>query len=105
MGGRAVWCCPFVVSGLIPANTDVDKHQASTTEWYNALARIIALNIRIYSMSKSKPPIIPAPITSPKIRHIAGKGLKAPSTLTTKQVQELAASVEAHIEPRHRLKH
>jgi hypothetical protein len=42
----------------------------------------------------------PAPLTSPKIKHIAGKGLKAPSTLTTKEVQELAASVEAHIEPR-----
>jgi hypothetical protein len=42
----------------------------------------------------------PAPITSPKIASIAGKGLRAPSTLTTKQVQELAASVEAHIEPR-----
>jgi len=34
------------------------------------------------------------------IKRIAGQGLKAPSTLTTKQVRELAASVEAHIEPR-----
>ena len=42
----------------------------------------------------------PAPLTSPKIKRIAGQGLKAPSTLTTKQVRELAASVEAHIEPR-----
>jgi hypothetical protein len=39
----------------------------------------------------------PNPITSPRIKHLAGKGLKAPSTLTTKQVRELAASVEAHI--------
>ena len=46
------------------------------------------------------PPRPPAPLTSPKIRHIAGVGLKAPSTLTTKQIRELAASVEAHIEPR-----
>jgi len=52
------------------------------------------------AMSKSKRITSPAPITSPKIKHIAGKGLKAPSTLTTRQVQELAASVEAHIEPR-----
>ncbi len=42
-------------------------------------------------MSKAKP------LTSPRIKHLAGKGLKAPSTLTTKQVQELAGSVEAHI--------
>jgi hypothetical protein len=45
-------------------------------------------------------PIIPSPLTSPTIKHIAGKGLRAPSTLSTKQVQKLAASVEAHIEPR-----
>ena len=48
--------------------------------------------------------IIPAPLTSPAIRHIAGQGLKAPSTLTTAQVRALAASVEAHIEPRHKPK-
>lgn len=51
-------------------------------------------------MSKSKPPVIPSPLTSPKIKHIAGKGLEKPSTLTTKQVRELAGSVMAHIEPR-----
>ena len=51
-------------------------------------------------MSKSKPPVIPSPLTSPKIRHIAGKGLEKPSTLSTKQVRELAGSVMAHIEPR-----
>jgi hypothetical protein len=49
---------------------------------------------------KAKPPVTPAPITSGKIKSIAGQGLEAPSTLTTKQVQELAASVLAHIEPR-----
>jgi hypothetical protein len=38
-----------------------------------------------------------APITSPKIKTLAGKGLKAPSTLTTKETQELAASVMEHI--------
>jgi hypothetical protein len=37
------------------------------------------------------------PITSPRIKTIAGKGLKAPSTLTTKETQELAASVMEHI--------
>jgi hypothetical protein len=50
------------------------------------------------------PPSNPEPITSPAIRRIAGKGLSAPSTLTPKEVQKLAASVEAHIEPRKRRK-
>lgn len=45
-------------------------------------------------------PIVPSPLTSPRIKHIAGKGLEAPSTLNTKQVRELAGSVMAHIEPR-----
>jgi hypothetical protein len=36
----------------------------------------------------------------PKIKHLAGEGLERPSTLTTEQVRELAASVMAHIEPR-----
>ena len=49
---------------------------------------------------KLKPPAAPAPITSPKIKHLAGIGLATPSKLSNKQVQELAASVEAHIEPR-----
>ncbi len=40
------------------------------------------------------------PITSRGIKHIAGVGLAIPSKLTTRQVQKLAASVEAHIEPR-----
>jgi hypothetical protein len=40
------------------------------------------------------------PITSPKIRHLAGIGLENPSQLTTEQIRELAASVMAHIEPR-----
>jgi hypothetical protein len=50
-------------------------------------------------MSK-KPTRPPAPITSPKIKHLAGEGLQRPSTLTTRQVRELAGSVMAHIEPR-----
>lgn len=48
----------------------------------------------------TRPTRTPAPLTSPKIKHIAGEGLRAPSTLKTKEVQELAASVMAHIEPR-----
>jgi hypothetical protein len=40
------------------------------------------------------------PITSPKIRHLAGIGLENPSQLTTQQIRELSASVMAHIEPR-----
>jgi hypothetical protein len=31
--------------------------------------------------------------TSPKVAKIASRGLKAPSTLTTKQIKTLAASV------------
>jgi hypothetical protein len=49
-------------------------------------------------MKRKYPPA--EPITSRKIKRIAGIGLKTPSKLTTKQVQGLAASVEAHIEPR-----
>jgi len=52
-------------------------------------------------MSKSKAPARPpAPLTSPKIKHLASVGLETPSKLSTKETQELAASVMAHIEPR-----
>jgi hypothetical protein len=48
-----------------------------------------------------KPPSRPpAPLTSPRIKHLAGVGLKTPSKLSNKQTQELAGSVAAHIEPR-----
>lgn len=48
-----------------------------------------------------KPPTRPpAPLTSPRVKHLAGVGLKTPSKLSNKQIQELAGSVEAHIEPR-----
>jgi hypothetical protein len=50
------------------------------------------------------PPANPEPITSPKIKRLAGIGLATPSKLTPKQVQQLAASVEAHIEPRGKAK-
>ncbi len=61
----------------------------------------LALTLWRIRLSKSKPPSRPpAPITAPKIKHIAVEGLRAPSTLTSKQTQELAASVMAHIEPR-----
>jgi hypothetical protein len=46
------------------------------------------------------PPSKPAPITSSRIRHLAGIGLKTPSKLTNRQTRELAGSVEAHIQPR-----
>jgi len=39
----------------------------------------------------------PASLTSPRIKSLAGKGLSAPSTLTTKEVQEVCASVMEHI--------
>jgi hypothetical protein len=38
-----------------------------------------------------------APLTSQKIKSLAGKGLKAPSTLTTEEVREVCASVMEHI--------
>lgn len=42
----------------------------------------------------------PAPLTSPKIKHLAGEALKHPSTMTAAELRELAGSVLAHIEPR-----
>jgi hypothetical protein len=51
-------------------------------------------------MTKKPTPRPPAPITSQKIKHLAGEGLQRPSTLTAAQVRELAGSVLAHIEPR-----
>jgi hypothetical protein len=41
----------------------------------------------------------PSPITSPKIKHLAGVGAGG-GTLTKHEVRELATSVLAHIEPR-----
>jgi hypothetical protein len=46
---------------------------------------------------KLTPPRNPAPITSERIKHLAGIGLSTPSKLSNKQTQELAASVERHI--------
>jgi hypothetical protein len=51
-------------------------------------------------MSKKPTARPPAPITSPKIKYLAGEGLQRPSMLTADQVRELAGSVLAHIEPR-----
>jgi hypothetical protein len=51
-------------------------------------------------MAKAKTPREPKPITSPAIKRLASKGLKAPSMLTTKETRELAAAVMRHIEPR-----
>lgn len=42
----------------------------------------------------------PEPITSPRIKELSGKGVRDPKSLTQDQVQELCASVMAHIEPR-----
>lgn len=42
----------------------------------------------------------PHPITSPTIKRLAGIATAKPSKLTTKQTQELGASVLRHIEPR-----
>jgi hypothetical protein len=49
----------------------------------------------------SKPPTkVVHPITSSKIKHLAGIATAAPSKLSNKQTQELGASVLRHIEPR-----
>lgn len=40
------------------------------------------------------------PVTAPAIKHIAGKAMHDPKSVTPKEVQRLGASVEAHIEPR-----
>ena len=42
----------------------------------------------------------PPLLTSAHIKDLAGKGLRAPSTLTTDETRELAASVLRHVEPR-----
>lgn len=42
----------------------------------------------------------PAPLTSPKIKRLAGEALKHPSTMSAEELRELAGSVLAHIEPR-----
>ncbi len=52
----------------------------------------------------SKKPMLPSPHTGKSIKHLAGVGLEKPSTLNANQVRKLAASVMAHIEPRHKPK-
>jgi hypothetical protein len=44
-------------------------------------------------------PKAPAVITSPKIKKLAAKAVKAPSMLTTEETRELGASVMAHLSP------
>ena len=40
-------------------------------------------------------------LTSPAVRHLAGKGLHDPSTLTPQETRELCGSVLAHIARHH----
>ena len=47
--------------------------------------------------AKKTSPVKAVPMTSKKIKHLAGVGLKTPSKLTNKETQELAASVMEHI--------
>ena len=49
-------------------------------------------------MAKTRMP--PSPKTARKVKREAGIGLADPSRLSNRQVQSLAGSVEAHIEPR-----
>jgi hypothetical protein len=51
-------------------------------------------------MATKPPSKIVHPITAPKIKHIASVATRTPSKVTTKQTQELGASVLRHIEPR-----
>ncbi len=53
-------------------------------------------------MAKKPPskPVTVHPITSSKIKTIASTATRTPSKVTTKQTQELGASVMRHIEPR-----
>ncbi|MGY3532260.1 hypothetical protein ACVISU_005028 [Bradyrhizobium sp. USDA 4452] len=55
-------------------------------------------------MAKKPPSTSPSktvhPITSSKIKHLAGVATATPSKLSNKQTQELGASVLRHIEPR-----
>jgi hypothetical protein len=51
-------------------------------------------------MPKKAAPRPAAPITAPKIKHLAAEALKHPSTMTAAQIRELGGSVLAHIEPR-----
>jgi hypothetical protein len=43
---------------------------------------------------------VPSPKTAKYIKQIAAEGLARPSGLNAREVQELAASVMSHIEPR-----
>jgi hypothetical protein len=48
-----------------------------------------------HNMAKKKTPTKPpTPITSAKIKLLAGKGLIAPTTLTIEEVRKLAASTQ-----------
>ena len=40
-------------------------------------------------------------LTSPAVRHLAGKGLHDPATLTAQEMRELCGSVLAHIARHH----
>jgi hypothetical protein len=51
-------------------------------------------------MAKTPRKSPPSPKTSRKVKHEAGIGLADPTRLSNTQVQSLAGSVEAHIEPR-----
>ncbi|MFL9987233.1 hypothetical protein [Paraburkholderia sediminicola] len=42
--------------------------------------------------------------TSRSVKHAAGEALAKPSSVTKKQVQKIAGSVEAHIQPRGKAK-
>jgi hypothetical protein len=48
----------------------------------------------------AKPTPVVHPITSDRIKSLSAKGEKDGASLTPKEVQTLAASVQRHIEPR-----
>jgi hypothetical protein len=73
---------------------------AQSARWRVMWLTILASRYELEQLMSKKITRPPAPITSAKVKRLAGEGLRRPSQLSTKQVQDLAASVMAHIEPR-----
>jgi hypothetical protein len=55
------------------------------------------IGVRHNMVKKKTPTKPPTPITSAKIKLLAGKGLVAPSTLTIEEVRKLAASAQRQV--------
>jgi hypothetical protein len=62
--------------------------------------QLLLIGVLFMAKTPRKPPMPPSPKTSRKVKHEMGVGLADPTQLSKKQVQSLAGSVGAHIEPR-----